>query len=231
MKQCPTCSRTYADESLSYCLADGSLLSAPYDPEATQRFPPSRITNAPTEVLPSYPRNSEIARPNRNPLTTYFIIGVLALVAGGGIVAVLTSGTKDTSSPPTSTSNSSNVSNISSTSPVDTPKRNSEPEAKPSPTKSESTPSTTERVPPPPSGDWFVILGSFPRNDYEKASQRLQSVQGLGYEASIIDTGNYPGLKGNLWAVVMGPYSKSYAKSLATQMKSVRSDAYAKSGW
>lgn len=35
MKQCPTCSRTFTDESLSYCLDDGSLLSAAHDPDVT----------------------------------------------------------------------------------------------------------------------------------------------------------------------------------------------------
>jgi len=30
MKRCPSCHRTYADETMSFCLADGSLLSAPY---------------------------------------------------------------------------------------------------------------------------------------------------------------------------------------------------------
>lgn len=35
MKKCPQCSRTYSDETLSFCLEDGALLSAPYDPEQT----------------------------------------------------------------------------------------------------------------------------------------------------------------------------------------------------
>jgi TonB family protein len=47
IKRCPTCNRTYSDESISFCLADGALLSAPYD---TPREEPP-----PTEVLPSPP--------------------------------------------------------------------------------------------------------------------------------------------------------------------------------
>jgi len=35
MKKCPTCDRTYADDTFSFCLADGALLSASYDPDAT----------------------------------------------------------------------------------------------------------------------------------------------------------------------------------------------------
>lgn len=45
IKRCPTCNRTYSDESISFCLADGALLSAPY---GTPREEPP-----PTEVLPS----------------------------------------------------------------------------------------------------------------------------------------------------------------------------------
>jgi len=36
---------------LAFCLVDGSVLSAPYDPEQTQRVPPPRTTSSATEVL------------------------------------------------------------------------------------------------------------------------------------------------------------------------------------
>jgi hypothetical protein len=39
MKKCPQCKRTYADESFSFCLEDGALLSASYDPDATLVIP------------------------------------------------------------------------------------------------------------------------------------------------------------------------------------------------
>jgi len=39
MKRCPQCNRTYADELFAFCLADGALLSAPYDPHATLSLP------------------------------------------------------------------------------------------------------------------------------------------------------------------------------------------------
>lgn len=35
MKKCPLCDRIYAEESFSFCLADGSFLSDSYDPNAT----------------------------------------------------------------------------------------------------------------------------------------------------------------------------------------------------
>lgn len=52
MKNCPTCNRTYPDDTLAFCLVDGAVLSAPYEPEQTQRIPTTRTTNPPaTEVL------------------------------------------------------------------------------------------------------------------------------------------------------------------------------------
>src|SRR5260221_11105767 len=47
MKNCPKCKRTYFDETFAFCLADGSLLSAPFDPEATQVLPTASAAPAP----------------------------------------------------------------------------------------------------------------------------------------------------------------------------------------
>ena len=49
MKSCPTCNRTFED-TFTFCLADGSLLIAPFDPQATLVIPESRQTE-PTEEL------------------------------------------------------------------------------------------------------------------------------------------------------------------------------------
>jgi hypothetical protein len=60
MKICPSCNRTYNDDTLSFCLADGSVLSAAHDPQETQRIPAPRSTNAsPTEVLYPAPRQDD----------------------------------------------------------------------------------------------------------------------------------------------------------------------------
>ena len=39
MKSCPACNRTYPDDTLAFCLIDGSVLSAPYDPQDARRGP------------------------------------------------------------------------------------------------------------------------------------------------------------------------------------------------
>ncbi len=53
MKSCPTCNRTYPDDTLAFCLMDGSVLSAPYDPKETRREAVRRTDDSRTEVLPA----------------------------------------------------------------------------------------------------------------------------------------------------------------------------------
>ncbi len=55
MKRCPSCSRTFTDTSLNFCLEDGTPLvqDAGFDPGATIRYDDSRSTSPPaTEVYP-----------------------------------------------------------------------------------------------------------------------------------------------------------------------------------
>lgn len=53
MKACPTCERSYADETLTFCLVDGSILSAPYDPQKTLQIPTPRSTDPVSIQAPS----------------------------------------------------------------------------------------------------------------------------------------------------------------------------------
>ena len=53
MKICPSCKRTYRDDTFSFCLDDGSLLTNAYEPQATLPLPAGRDTDPPrTEILP-----------------------------------------------------------------------------------------------------------------------------------------------------------------------------------
>jgi hypothetical protein len=74
MKRCPECNRTFSDETLSFCLVDGAILSAPYDPHATLIIPQARQTEPPpTEVLKLEETKQEIPptvaspQPERKP--------------------------------------------------------------------------------------------------------------------------------------------------------------------
>ena len=61
MKSCPTCNRTFED-TFTFCLIDGSILSAPFDPAKPE--PPTRASD---------PQRTEVLRgptdPNRLPET------------------------------------------------------------------------------------------------------------------------------------------------------------------
>lgn len=81
------------------------------------------------------------------------------------------------------------------------------------------------------SGKWLVILGSYSEAEIHGANERLALVCSRGYDARIVNSDNYPNLKGGLWIVVMGPYTKNNAESLKNKMRSIVSDAYIKSGW
>ncbi|HKS29975.1 MAG TPA: hypothetical protein VJS44_19290 [Pyrinomonadaceae bacterium] len=98
MKRCPRCSRTYTDDTLSYCLDDGTRLIGGYDADATQvnPFPPASPT-APTvayqaPTLPSpgppppatQPAFNEPAPRRKSHLLTIVAVFV-ALVIGVGI--------------------------------------------------------------------------------------------------------------------------------------------------
>lgn len=77
MKACPTCNRTYSDDTFTFCLNDGALLSAPYDPKATLIIPSAEIAQLPPpeNMTPaSSPANVEL------PVT----IQALPLLAGMG---------------------------------------------------------------------------------------------------------------------------------------------------
>ncbi|MGQ0761797.1 MAG: hypothetical protein ACT4OT_07255 [Acidobacteriota bacterium] len=86
MKRCPKCNRTYADDTIAFCLADGALLSAPYDPDATLRFPQPKTTlQSPVEPWPGDGRGAlQSDRPN-NSKFVYVAVATIALIMAGGI--------------------------------------------------------------------------------------------------------------------------------------------------
>jgi hypothetical protein len=63
MKRCPQCNRTYADESFSFCLADGTLLSAPYDPNATLIIPAQPSSSPTASQIPPKKQQSPPLNP------------------------------------------------------------------------------------------------------------------------------------------------------------------------
>ena len=97
MKRCPHCNRTYSDESLSFCIADGQLLSASYhDPAATLPLKPRVTDAAQTLVLPA-PLTPEKAKAimRRN-----WIVGAVGLPIGALILSIQISSIPDNGNQP-----------------------------------------------------------------------------------------------------------------------------------
>jgi VWFA-related protein len=84
----------------------------------------------------------------------------------------------------------------------------------------------------PTAGRWFVICGSFAKSEHERAKELLARLRAKGYHADIIDTGQYPNLRKNLSAVVLGPYAKAHAENLRRKtLQEVDGGCYVKPGW
>lgn len=98
MKRCPKCKRNYEDDTLKFCLEDGTALSVAArdaDPPATEILPRTQPTlkSSAGSTIPSYPNAGEF-RPSQsevratNPILTAGVVAiVLLLVALVGIAA------------------------------------------------------------------------------------------------------------------------------------------------
>lgn len=97
MKRCPSCGRTYTDETLLFCLEDGTPLIAdqptaptirmPAEPPPTVAYDTGRVT-APT-VPPAWTTTTPPQQQKRKVWP--FVVGglVLLLVFGGGLIAAV----------------------------------------------------------------------------------------------------------------------------------------------
>jgi hypothetical protein len=83
MKRCPECGRTYADDTIAFCLADGALLSAPYDSEPTLRFPPLKPTEP--SLGPDDLRRAVASPRPKNRTALYVALLVIAMVVVGTV--------------------------------------------------------------------------------------------------------------------------------------------------
>jgi len=90
MKQCPQCKRTYTDETVTFCLDDGTRLQALYDPQATLSLPQPRLTSAAPTIISPPPQSiqPQVVRQGVRPPIVYGLVALLALVIGGGAVAL-----------------------------------------------------------------------------------------------------------------------------------------------
>jgi len=141
MKRCPKCNRKYKDDTLKFCLEDGTALSEAArnsDPPATEMMPRGGPTLKPaaSPTIPSYPNAGDF-RPSQsdaratNPILTAGVVAiVLLLVALVGIAAYFvlkqTSGDNSAKTNPSSSPGSSPTVREGSSPTVSSPGNNTE---------------------------------------------------------------------------------------------------------
>lgn len=89
MKRCPACGSTYNDDTLRFCLQDGTKLVREYDPEATQvnPFPPTHAAPTVAYEAPTMPGPGPVPLPetdepaSRRKTSLVLVAIVLAVVA------------------------------------------------------------------------------------------------------------------------------------------------------
>lgn len=87
MKLCPTCNRSYTDDTLSFCLHDGSvLISGSDDPQATQRIPVPPTTDASASTLVYHEQGSAPPPRGQQPQLQYGAWAEPQKRGGGGKV-------------------------------------------------------------------------------------------------------------------------------------------------
>ena len=86
MKQCPSCNRTFSDDTLVYCLEDGSALANTYDTSATQIMPSPRVTSPPP------PESARYNPPPPQPPQQRSYMWLIALLASGLLLFFVAAG-------------------------------------------------------------------------------------------------------------------------------------------
>ena len=166
MKRCPSCRRRYSDDSLNFCLDDGStLLAEPVSdptlisPTMAAPLTPARITSSPSQSPTPSHRWVLLA-----------VIVLLAVLLGGGAVALLYRINKW---------DSPNVERTSTTSPAMETKPSEEAPGKSSHPSSTPVPIRT----PDLSGKWNMV------NTIETTSYPAYTNLRMGYHLVITQTG------------------------------------------
>jgi cell division septation protein DedD len=73
---------------------------------------------------------------------------------------------------------------------------------------------------------WYVILGSYSLNQWEKANALLGLYRKNGHDARLVNTndGDFPNFGRSLWLVVLGPRSNRDANAWMSKIRSLTND-------
>lgn len=257
MRLCPKCGSSYTDDTLVFCLQDGATLQStseqsnplslvatlhddtPLDEATAQN---SRRSSAPTVEIPQsalHTRLYEEARPTARAtsdntpaaptqaintgrvIVTTVLVTVLLLGLGGYGAWLFFRGRGDglgrerrTGQPNSNSALPANSSGAQTG--QNTPGTNNQARGEDRPDKG---------------GRWFVVLASFQRDERASALERLETIRRQGFDARVESSNDYPNFKGDLWLVLMGPFTRNRAEEVLAEVRPKVKDAYAKSGW
>ncbi|WP_147019182.1 caspase family protein [Methylorubrum extorquens] len=79
-------------------------------------------------------------------------------------------------------------------------------------------------------GTWFVVMGSYPSHEREKALDRQSWLRQRSIGARLVNTNLYPNFTSNYTIVALGPFDRQTAIDQLSAAKRAVSDAYIKSG-
>lgn len=121
MKQCPRCYRKYADETIAFCLDDGTPLLSSSAQDATLTIPAPRVTEPMPQMSSPIPSvQPQIIKQGVSPYYAYALIALVAILIGGGVVALLYQSKKDSPSAATKPTESSTPTASPSNTPIKT---------------------------------------------------------------------------------------------------------------
>lgn len=87
---------------------------------------------------------------------------------------------------------------------------------------------TSPNVAPVQDVVWYVIVGSFPRNQRRQANAHAARVRAQGYNMNVYNSGDFGALTPGLWVVMDGPYTQRQAQRVLNNVRSVVKGAYIK---
>lgn len=256
MKHCPTCGSSYTDDTLVFCLQDGATLQsagAASDPlslvatlrgdsqEYDEETQDTKVSSTPTAKIPASALPTAVYQVPRStadgatradsyaqqpPNTTRTIIITLAvaiiLLAAGAVGAWIFfrgGGDRLGRARRAAQANSGSATGNEATDATNTSNAS----------QSENRTRGDNRA--DKGGRWFVILGSFPKTEIARATERMDALRRQDLDARIVSSDDYPNFKSGLWLVVMGPYTRNNAEEILERARPKVKDAYTKSGW
>lgn len=93
MKSCPQCKQNYTDETLNFCLNDGSMLVQVFNQnqqaETVMMNTPRVTANQPPATIPNQPQYNQNVQPKKKSRAWLWVLGIFAILGLSGLVGFI----------------------------------------------------------------------------------------------------------------------------------------------